>query len=100
MSHSPKVNMSEYQPFPEIQGRDDLQVRIEVPLLLRALGIPMGGRILEIGCGSGAALLELANRLRPTYLVGADIDRALLNQARNRFATARVSAAFFHLDVR
>ena len=100
MSNSQRTNMSEYQTFPEIQGRDDLQVRIEVPLLLRTLGLPMGGRLLEVGCGSGAALLELANRLRPTYLVGADIDLSLLDGARNRFAAACMAAEFCHVDVR
>src|SRR2546423_2812686 len=100
MSNSSTTNVSEYQTFPEIQGRDELQVRIEVPLLLRTLGLPMGGRMLEVGCGSGAALLELANRLRPTCLVGADIDLGLLDGARNRFAAACVAAQFFRVDVR
>ena len=100
MNNSPEKNMSEYEAFPEIQGRDDLQVRIEVPLLLRTLRVPMGGRMLEVGCGSGAALLELSNRLRPVYVVGADIDRGLLDGARNRFAAAGVAADFFHVDVR
>jgi ubiquinone/menaquinone biosynthesis C-methylase UbiE len=90
----------EYRVFPEIQGRDDLQVQIEVPLLVRALRVPTGGRMLEIGCGSGAALLELAIRIHPTYVAGADIDRALLDGARNRFTSAGVAADFFHVDVR
>ena len=90
----------EYQAFPEIEGRDDLQVRIEVPLLVRALNVPMGGRVLEIGCGSGAALLELANRIHPRYIAGADINRSLLDGARNRFAAAGIAADFFHVDVR
>jgi len=29
MNNSRETNMSEYETFPEIQGRDDLQVRIE-----------------------------------------------------------------------
>jgi SAM-dependent methyltransferase len=90
----------EYQAFPEIEGRDELQVRIEVPLLVRALHVPTGGRVLETGCGSGAALLELANRIHPTYVAGADIDRGLLDGARSRFAAAGVAADFFQVDVR
>jgi ubiquinone/menaquinone biosynthesis C-methylase UbiE len=90
----------EYRAFPEIEGRDDLQVRIEVPLLVSALNLPIGGRVLETGCGSGAALLELANRIHPTYIAGADINRSLLDCARNRFAAAGVAADFFHVDVR
>ena len=90
----------EYRAFPEIQGRDDLQVRIEVPLLLRALRIPTGGRVLEIGCGSGAALLELTTRLQPRLVAGIDIDRDLLDGARERFARAGTRVDLSHVDVR
>src|SRR5262245_7530164 len=90
----------EYETFPEIQRRDDLQVKIEVPLLLRALQLPAGGNLLEVGCGSGAALLELAGRLRPAYLAGVDIDARLLVSARARFASAAVAADFLQVDIR
>jgi len=90
----------EYQAFPEIQGRDDLQVRLEVPLLLNLLRIPAGGRLLEIGCGSGAALLELASRLQPCRVSGVDIDRGLLQGARERFANAGVHVDLYDTDVR
>lgn len=90
----------EYRAFPEIQGRDDLQVRLEVPLLLRALRIPTGGRLLEIGCGSGAALLELTTRLRPRHVAGVDIDRDLLDGARERFARAGIGVDLNQVDVR
>src|SRR5437868_5232688 len=90
----------DYQAFPEIQRRDDLQVRIEVPLLLRALCPPSEGRLCEIGCGSGAALLELATRLRPSYIAAADVDRGLLDEARMRFAAAGIAADLCHADVR
>lgn len=91
---------SEYQAFPEIQGRDDLQVRLEVPLLLRALRIPTGSRLLEIGCGSGAALLELSTRLQPRHVAGVDIDRDLLDGARERFGRAGMAVNLYHVDVR
>src|SRR5262249_24982511 len=101
MSRSQETTVEqEYQSFPEIQGRDDLQVRLEVPLLLRSLRLPAGGRLLEVGCGSGAALLELIRRLHPAYAVGVDIDRALLDGSRARFAEAHTAADFFQVDVR
>ena len=90
----------EYQPFPEIENRDVLQVKVEVPLLLRTLRLPEGVRLLEIGCGSGAALLELAHRLRPAYVAGVDIDASLIEGARRRFADANVRVDLRHVDIR
>src|SRR5689334_6917323 len=66
-----------YTAFGNVEARNSLQARIELPLLISALGLPRGGRVLEIGCGRGIALPVLAERLVPTALVGVDIDPAL-----------------------
>lgn len=71
----------EYRPFPNKGGRNWRQERLEVPLLISALGLPRGARILEVGCGRGIALSALARRLAPAYLVGIDIDITLLAEA-------------------
>ncbi|MFN2317051.1 MAG: class I SAM-dependent methyltransferase [Gemmatimonadales bacterium] len=49
--------------------------------MIAALGLPQHARILEVGCGRGVALPVLEERLRPTRLVGIDIDPALLTIA-------------------
>jgi SAM-dependent methyltransferase len=67
-----------YQPFPNIPGRNGLQATIEVPALIRALRLPTGGRVLEIGCGRGVALPVLRRLLAPSLLVGLDIDASLI----------------------
>jgi SAM-dependent methyltransferase len=89
-----------YAAFPEIQARDDLHVAIEVPLLVRALGLPTAARVVEIGCGSGAALVALGRRLRPTFLAGVDLDPGLLRQAAARFDATGLDADLLHADVR
>jgi ubiquinone/menaquinone biosynthesis C-methylase UbiE len=88
-----------YEAFPEIPMRDALQVGIEVPLLIKLLGLPAGGRILEVGCGSGAALVELSRRLRPAAIIGADVDRSLLRDAAARLQSCSVDGELLHADV-
>src|ERR1043166_1572407 len=51
---------AEYQPFGNMETRNGLQELVEIPMLLLALRLPSGGRILEIGCGRGVALPVLA----------------------------------------
>ena len=88
-----------YEAFPEIPIRDFLQVGIEVPLLVKLLGVPAGGRVLEVGCGSGAALVELSKRLRPAMMFGADVDVSLLNEAARRIQSSAVDCELLHADV-
>jgi SAM-dependent methyltransferase len=90
----------DYRPFDDVESRNRLQERIELPLLFRALRLPRGGRVLEVGCGRGVALPALAERLAPDELVGMDVNPVLLEHARERLARRRVSAALHAADVR
>ena len=63
----------EYRPFPSLPRKNLAQRWAELPLLKTALGLPRGGRILEIGCGRGVALAYFAAHLSPQSLVGVDI---------------------------
>jgi ubiquinone/menaquinone biosynthesis C-methylase UbiE len=90
----------EYRPFPNEEGRNSRQASLEVPLMIRALGLPAYGRVLEIGCGRGIALPVLAKLLRPARLVGLDPDVAFLEEARLRLTEAAVAAELVPGDVR
>jgi ubiquinone/menaquinone biosynthesis C-methylase UbiE len=90
----------EYRPFPNDEGRNTRQATIEIPLMVRALGLPTGGRVLEVGCGRGVGLPGLARLLRPSRLVGLDIEPAFLAEAGQRLEVAGVVAELVPGDVR
>ena len=89
-----------YVAFGNVEARNTLQARIEVPLLIKALALPRGGRVLEIGCGRGIALPVLAERLAPRALVGVDIDPVLVAAATRHVRTLGVQADVHLADVR
>ena len=92
--------LPEYRPFPNVDRRNVFQEKLEVPLMVWALGLPSGVRILEVGCGRGVALPPLARALAPNRLVGIDVDAELVAEARRRIAARGVAAELYHADVR
>ena len=89
-----------YVPFGNVVARNGLQARLEVPLMIRALRLPTGGRVLEVGCGRGIALPVLAERLEPVELVGLDVDPLLVAAARERVSRTDTDATLVDGDVR
>jgi SAM-dependent methyltransferase len=83
-----------------MESRNGLQRRVEIPMLLRALRPPVGGRVLEVGCGRGIALPVLAERLRPASLVGVDVDPALVAIARRQMRASALDVTVLEGDVR
>lgn len=96
----PPTEEPEYRPFPNEEGRNTRQASLEIPLMVRALGLPSGGRVLEVGCGRGVALPRLARMLRPSRLAGLDLERDFLAEARARLDLAGVKAELVPGDVR
>jgi S-adenosylmethionine-diacylgycerolhomoserine-N-methlytransferase len=62
---------------PYLLGRDPL---------IRALAVPAGGRVLEIGCGTARNLLCIARRYPGAECYGVDISAAMLQTARQSIA--------------
>lgn len=98
--HHPRAvsTEAEFQPFPMLQRRCWFHAEVEVPIMLRLLGLPRHARVLEVGCGGGFALLPFATLLAPTRLVGVDIDEELLALAASRLAGT--NAELSRTDVR
>lgn len=75
-----------YEAFPNQERRNFLQTYLEIPALLRALPVPRGSALLEIGCGRGVGLSRFAELCEPSHLAGIDIDPTLIRIARDRLA--------------
>ena len=94
------ATVTEYQPFPDEEGRNTRQAQLEIPAMVRALGIPSDARILEVGCGRGVALPVLERLCSPRRLVGLDIDPKLLAEAAVNLRKHGTSAELCTADVR
>ena len=94
------LSRAPYEPFPNVESRNVLQECLEVPALVRSLRLPVGARVLEVGCGRGVALPPLAELCRPARLVGLDVDEALLEAARSRVRERGIAAELVRGDVR
>ncbi|HKG93671.1 MAG TPA: class I SAM-dependent methyltransferase [Gemmatimonadaceae bacterium] len=91
---------TDYEPFPNAEGRNVLQASLEIPALVRILRVPTRQRILEVGCGRGVGLVALARLCEPASLTGLDISAELLGAARERLARAETAAELHQGDVR
>lgn len=68
------------------------------PLLLRALDLKPGERVLDIGCGGGPATSAAAAIVGSAgQAVGADISAPLVELARSRVAASRIQNASFQI---
>jgi SAM-dependent methyltransferase len=91
---------SDYVPFPVQPRRNAWQAAVEIPVIVRCLGIPRDERVLEVGCGPGNALVPLAARCTPRRLVGLDFDGRFLEGARRHLRANGATAELVQADVR
>src|SRR5215510_80959 len=83
-----------------VAGDDDPYYRYKRAKFLRCFFATLdvvGRRVLELGCGPGGNLLELA-RLRPASIVGVDISTARLDLARQTIADIPVPVELHKTD--
>jgi ubiquinone/menaquinone biosynthesis C-methylase UbiE len=95
-----RLDLAEYRPFPNEEGRNSRQVQWEIPALVRTLGLPSDVRILEVGCGRGIALPVLDRLCSPRRLAGLDIDHELLVEAAANLREHGTEAELHCGDVR
>lgn len=100
MKTESRLDLTEYRPFPNDQGKNTRQAQLEVPAVVRSLGLPTDVRILETGCGRGIALPVLDRLCSPRQLAGLDIDEELLVEAADHLREHGTEAELHHGDVR
>ncbi|MFZ2872222.1 tRNA1(Val) (adenine(37)-N6)-methyltransferase [Zavarzinia sp.] len=69
-----------------LQPEDGYRAAIDPVLLAASVAIPEGARVLDLGCGTGAALLCLGWRRPDLRLVGLDADETALALAERSAA--------------
>jgi SAM-dependent methyltransferase len=70
-----------------LNARTDVQLQPYGQAVLAALDIRPGEAVLDVGCGCGQTLLELAERVGPNgHVTGLDISEPMLALARERAA--------------
>lgn len=86
-------------PYEQYVGRWSRQI---APLFLSWLGIPVGRRWLDVGCGTGALCAAIVDRCSPASIAGIEPSEGFLNTARanlaDRAALHQGSATAIPLD--
>ena len=68
-----------------MQDRTDTLIDPLGRVAIERLGVVAGERILDVGCGCGQTLLELAELAGPSgHVLGVDISPPMLERARER----------------
>jgi SAM-dependent methyltransferase len=77
----------------EHEAIDRLFARL-TPVALDHAAPKLGERVIDIGCGGGTTVLELAARVGPNgYVLGADVSKPSVERARERIAAAGIHHA-------
>lgn len=96
-----KINREFYQDFAD--SFSQTRQRIQHGILLILNDLPRHGNYLDLGCGNGALALEWDRQRRSGLYLGVDFNQQLLDYARKKLETVRMSpdlmVNFFQADL-
>lgn len=81
-----------------VRATSPREVGAECDFIERALRIPAGSRVLDVGCGLGAQTVELASR--GYHLVGLDISPTMISRAHDEAEDRGLQIEFVRGDMR
>ena len=95
------INREFYQDFAD--SFSQTRQRIQHGILLILNDLPRLGKFLDLGCGNGALALEWDRQRRSGFYLGMDFSQQLLDCARKKLETVRMSpnltVDFFQADL-
>jgi len=107
-SKSPQVEEDEHGPWYEqffgeaylrtVRATTPKEVAVECDFIERAARVPVGARILDVGCGLGEQTVELA--ARGYHMVGLDISETMVSRAYAEAEDRGLHIDFVHGDMR
>jgi len=78
-----------------------LEQRYQVRWLQKALALPAGATILEVGCGRGAGAALIQEHFRPAVLHAQDLDEKMIRKAKKYLSPQQHAGIFLFVgDVR
>jgi SAM-dependent methyltransferase len=77
------------------QGNALPDIQKSKPIILDGLHLRPGLHVLDLGCGTGADAIDIAQRVAPSGAVtGVDVSEAMIAEARRRVASSGLPLAF------
>ena len=105
---APEVEEDEHGPWYEqffgeaylrtVRATTPREVAVECDFIERAARVPVGARVLDVGCGLGEQTVELA--ARGYHMVGLDISPAMVSRARAEAEDRGLRIDFAKADMR
>ncbi len=74
-----------------------LEQRYQVQWFKKALPLPAGGSVLEVGCGRGAGAALIQEHFQPAVLHAQDLDETMIRKAKRYLSSQQRAGIFLYV---